>query len=364
MFGIIRKNIILFIAFVIYSLSLEQNLYSMYTYYFISALAFFLLVVFLIMEKKWFSIKHYYWFFVIGLSLSCIFFSTIHMDIISLIKGILIFIVFYIAYCFYRIKVNILAQFILATFFIGIISYIIQVNGTFIFWETRFLRNGSIYFDPNYASSIFATSAILSLILINNNIYRWCVSIFFAIALFFTYSKGGILSFLIGMACFFYVKYGYKSIVYIVVFSLALMFLYNSSILNLDLFRFNQGFNSRDDFFYITMSYVFEDSNLFGNEMYNIKNLLNSRGFDNSSTHNYYLDLLLSNGIFPFFFMLTLIFISIIKGIIYRNKYFPIFMMLLVNSNVLSISVGGIGILSFIFTYSIVEILNSREIDL
>ncbi|WP_198525496.1 hypothetical protein [Glaesserella parasuis] len=101
----------------------------------------------------------------------------------------------------------------------------------------------------------------------------------------------------------------------------------------------------------------------FGGGYETIGKLIKNAGYANSSTHNYYLDLLIANSVLTFIFLIPIISVVIVLGIKKRSMYFPVFITLFILSNTISISIGGIGILSFIFSYSIIDILYGDSYD-
>lgn len=348
----------------LYSLGLEIHLYSYYSLISIACFTGFYLFLG-IKENKIYIPRGIVWYSVFMFSLSSLLFSIIHADLLSSARSILVLFSFLL--CFNLIKNNIKPTkyfMIFSTLFATIAYGLHFFNGHFIFWEYQHLRNASLFFDPNYASTIFALNAILSLCFLKNIVRRSIATIFFLFALFFTYSKGGMLAFLLGLAIYFFLKYSYKIIIIIPLCFLFFLYIFFQGIIDLDMFRFEQGLNSRDVYLNMTVDHVFKDMNIFGSGGEKIKELIAQQGKDNISTHNYYLDLLITNGIVPFFFLIPVIIYTIIKGLIDRNIYIPSVISLLVSSMSISISIGGIGILSFLYTYFICQILygNKKEI--
>lgn len=334
-----------------------------YNFYFIVSLFGVVLIAFLTIKDGWVNkIKGGYWILVLGFSLSCAFFSIIHLNAMAFAKGVLIFFSFYLCFLLNKKEVDFLSIFMWCALFTAVVSLLMQINGRFLFWEFKYDRNGSVFFDPNYASAIFASSAIIALINIKNLVARTVIIFIFALALFFTYSKGGMVAFFLGLIVFFYCRYSFKFIFYILPAVCLFAYIFIFSDLDLGMFRFQQGLNSRDVYFELTMNYVFIHQNLLGGTENVIVKMISDAGYHNESTHSYYWDLLLLNGIVPMIFLIPFILYVVWKGCILRSKYFPIFICLFALSNAISISIGGIGILSFVYTYSAISILNDMKV--
>ncbi|MCT8749301.1 hypothetical protein KZ479_11305, partial [Glaesserella parasuis] len=152
-------------------------------------------------------------------------------------------------------------------------------------------------------------------------------------------------------------------IVYLVLFIILLVLCFKFIDVDISMFRVEQGANFRDEYFYLVIDYVYNQNNFFGGGYETIGKLIKNAGYANSSTHNYYLDLLIANSVLTFIFLIPIISVVIVLGIKKRSMYFPVFITLFILSNTISISIGGIGILSFIFSYSIIDILYGDSYD-
>lgn len=116
--------------------------------------------------------------------------------------------------------------------------------------------------------------------------------------------------------------------------------------IDLAMFRFEQGLNERDNLWSFTLDYIFKGQNFLGVGFDDIGKVLKLNGFSNSSTHNYYFDTLLTYGVVPLvlniFISLNVLYTMFLKN----SKYLPVFLFLLIQSNAILISFGGIGFLS------------------
>ncbi|WP_448906620.1 hypothetical protein [Haemophilus parahaemolyticus] len=336
-------------------LALEDHLYN---FYFQLSLIGFFTLGFLSFKSRVYPPKGWYWFFILGFSCSCLVFSVINYNSLVFTKSLFIILVCYICYLLIKENIDILRSLIAIGVIISILTLSLQVSGeSFLFWDLKFLRNASIFFDPNYASAIFCLLGVSSLIIINRLYVKILLYFLFFLCVFFTYSKAGVIAFLLGTICYIYCRYGYKFLFYIVVF----IFIFYFMELDLSMFRVEQGFNNRDIYFELTKDYIFNKSNYFGGGEDIIYYLIKNSGHYNSSTHNFYLDLVLACGVIPFFFLIPLLVSIIIIGSYKRSRLFPIFISSFALSNSISISIGGIGILSIIYTYSMISILITND---
>lgn len=359
---ILIDRIILFFSMFILVMAFEVNIYR---YYFTFS-AFGVLLLFFstgveFLNKSKISFHKILLFMFI---LSSFLFSTINYNFLYFIRALAILLVFFLCErLVLKNKNTCLFDYFLFISVLGaFISLFLQVfNGHFFIWDFIYKRNASLFFDPNYASAIFTCSALLSLIVINAKLKSICYFFLFSLCVFFTYSKAGALALLIGLACYLYCRYSFRFIFHLAFIILILGGVIIYMDVDLSMFRISQGLNSRDTFFTMVYTHVFEEFNFFGGDANIIENLISKIGLGNKSTHNYYLDLLLSNGIVPFFFLIPFLFYVLFRGIKLQHRFLPIFMSSLALSNSISISIGGIGVLSLIYTYSIVSILITDE---
>lgn len=353
-------KIILVFILLFYILGLEINLYSYY--FIISIISFFSLFFFILIKARGIFIpKNLFWGLIVLYSISSLFFSFLHSDLISLIRAILIFFVFILCFNLVRFKIDIFKYIFLVSLFFALFSWLLIIyNGDFLFWKYKYNRNSSILFDPNYAAILFSVSIIIAMSTIRNLFYKFLIVIFLIVPLFFTYSKGGWLAFIAGMIVYFFIRYRYKILFIVPVFMLFIVYVYIYSLIDLNMFRFEQGLNSRDVYFNMTIDYVFGGMNLFGGGSDILKYLIISVGGDNVSTHNSYLDLIIVNGIVPFFFLIPIFVYAFIKGVLDKNIYTAVFTILFISSLSVVISIGGVGFYSLLYTYSICHIIYQK----
>lgn len=303
------------------------------------------------------------WNLVLLFSLSSFIFSLFYVDVVGTIRSLLILLTFLLCFNLVKRNINLFKYFLIASSIFAVMSYLLYLgNGEFLLWGYVASRNGSVFFDPNYAAIIFSISMIFSILFIENFFWKVTSCLLFLIPLFLTYSKGGWLAFLLGFFCYLYTKYSYRALIFIPICVLIGLYIFSLNVINLEMFRFEQGFNGRDIYINMALDYVFGDLNIFGSGGDKISELIALTGGGNSSTHNYYLDLLISVGVVPFFFLIPLLSYVFMKGCINKNVYLPVFVILFVSSFAVSVSVGGMGILSFLYTYALCQIIyENRE---
>src|SRR5690554_3322779 len=113
-----------------------------------------------------------------------------------------------------------------------------------------------------------------------------------------SYSKGAYLAFIVSMSVYVGMKYGiFKAILS---FSFLFLFfgLFFQLFFDLNMLRFDQGFNSRDDLWSFVFKTVYENEVFLGLGAEGFNRELISNGFTNSSTHNFYIDSLALYGFF------------------------------------------------------------------
>ncbi|EQA04544.1 putative membrane protein [Glaesserella parasuis] len=360
--------LVVFFSIAVSSLALEFHLFNWYME--LSFAGFFLLMFYAFTRNSQIKLIRIeidiYWLLLFCFSFSGMFFSVFNIDYIYFLKFILVTLVFYVCFILYHTKKDKLLFYVFLSFSAScaLISILLEIfKGSFMYWDFTFARNASIFFDPNYASAIFSTSIMLTFILINKFILKLMLGLLYLVAIIFTYSKAGVLAFVFGFCGYLYYRYSYKSIVYLVLFIILLVLCFKFIDVDISMFRVEQGANFRDEYFYLVIDYVYNQNNFFGGGYETIGKLIKNAGYANSSTHNYYLDLLIANSVLTFIFLIPIISVVIVLGIKKRSMYFPVFITLFILSNTISISIGGIGILSFIFSYSIIDILYGDSYD-
>jgi hypothetical protein len=251
---------------------------------------------------------------------------------------------------------NLLKLFVIISFFLSIISLFVQLNYGF-FWDLKFGRNASIFFDPNYAGAFFGAAFITS-ILFERSAFSYLVRGFLLLATVFTFSKAALLS--------IFVAYVSRQIVlgkYLFSFFFSLLFvfsvLYVYSIFGGGMFRIDQGLNSRDSLLFFTVDFV-GDIFYLGAPPAEVQLGFEESGIKNRSAHNFFLDNLLRYGIPSLLMNIFLVFYVFIKGALQKNILLPLAIFFIFVSNSIVISYFSFGFLSFLYTVSVVFIIFGR----
>lgn len=344
------NSIFVYLFLVLGIISYEFHIYD---YYFIvTGVSFICLILFFLSQSKIekTKIKPIWVFFLFFYFFSYIISIIYNLDYMGFLRiCVTIFVVYMCISCAKYIDdfLRLLWFFLIPVLLIAILIQFTPVLNNF--WEKVFLRNASIFFDPNFASAFLGLGALISLCFINSVLKKYLFFFLFTVAVFFTFSKGGILALLFGIFIYYFKKYNiYYSFVAISIFLVSIYSVY----LNVDLtmFRVEQGLNERDNLWKFVLNYVLEQQNFFGIGSTDTKFFLQSNNFENSSTHNFYFDSMLMYGILPFIFNLILALYIICLMYIRNSPYLPIFVFLFVESNSILISFGGIGLLSVLLT--------------
>ncbi|WP_296238881.1 hypothetical protein [Psychrobacter sp. UBA5136] len=230
------------------------------------------------------------------------------------------------------------------------ITFLIQfTNYIDMYWSFTLLRNSSIFFDPNFASVFLGLGGLASIVYIKNIKLSYLLFLYFSLASFFTFSKAGIIALLLSLTIYFVRRFNpIYSIVAILGLTSVLFYVYFN--IDLNMFRFEQGLNERDNLWRFVVDNIFINQNLFGVGVDEMGSVLIRNNFSNVSTHNYYFDTLLTYGLLPFFLNIILV-ISVLYSMFLKNsKYLPIFLFLVIQSNAVLISFGGISLLSALLT--------------
>lgn len=232
----------------------------------------------------------------------------------------------------------------------SIISIIIHFRGNFFgYTATHYQRVSSIFFDPNYFGTLCSVGIILSLY--NKGKYK-LFAILNLLALIYSGSRGAMLSLFIVMVIFYFYKrkINLKNIILLLI-SCIFIFFFVCYLRNIDFFRVYQGFSERDLLWRISFDLI-KNEPLWGYGNSAVTEVLKNKGAGNISSHNSYLDFILSYGIVPFILYIVVIIRAIYQG--FRNDmYIPILMgafVLLINANSISINLGGLGISSLLLT--------------
>lgn len=355
----LSKSIFLIPMVLLSAISFETTLYK---YYSITSIFSFLAILFIILHQYGvLKFNQSYWFFIISFCIFSFLISLYYFNVISMVRSIFTFFSFYLCYLLVVNKINLLKIFFYVSLIPLIFSYIIQIKSVFLIWDMIAGRNASFMFDPNYCGVFFVCSSLIALIIFKNFYLRWFYFTIFSLGVLFTFSKGAIAALLGGIIIYLFCKYKSKSIIYIAISTLFFLFFYLYSGFDFSLLRIDQGLNGRDGFYHAVINHVFYSGNFMGGGDNVLKNLLENNYFDNASTHNFYMDLLVTNGLFPLTILIIFIIYIGVIGLKDRSIYLCLFVALFIASNSISISIGGVGILSLIFTFSALMILQRKD---
>lgn len=234
---------------------------------------------------------------------------------------------------------------------LGVITIIIGVKDSFLWYKLIEYRSAGIYFDPNYMALILAATVALN---INNKDPKMIVcTIINCLAVVYTGSRGGILS-LIGSVLLTFVltikkPMGKKILIMLALFIGALcVILYLNSI---NFFRLKQGSNGRFEMIAYGLE-ITAKKPLVGYGYGTVSGALKEAGFLNSSTHNALADFAISFG-FPALIAYGLLILKSILNAIKNKKNTGVIcatICLAINMNTIVYIIGGVGAGSMLFT--------------
>lgn len=230
------------------------------------------------------------------------------------------------------------------------VSIIIAICGNFMgYGPTHYNRIASILFDPNYFGTLASIGFILSIK--RRNKFKIMAIINF-MALFLSGSRAAMLSLLFVIIVFFFYnkRVSYKDIFKL--FLLVIVLYYALRIMvNINFFRIYQGLNSRDFLWRLSFRLILKEP-VWGYGYGSVGELLRGMGATNASSHNAYLDFILTYGIPAFLMYFYIILKAFFIGV--KNKIpqeiTKSILFLLITANSISINLGGLGALSLLLT--------------
>lgn len=233
----------------------------------------------------------------------------------------------------------------------AIIAIVIAMKGSFLgYIPTHYTRISSIFFDPNYFGTMCAIGIIICLY--NQDKKFKFLALLNFIALYYSGSRGAMISLLLTLALLFL----YKKKINIGDFSLLICagFMIYGLIHYLEYinyFRIYQGFSGRE-YLWIISKELFLREPLFGYGYGGVQSVFIAAGASNISSHNAYLDYILTYGILAFLIYIIVIMKAIYFGLKHNVPKYLIgsIILLLINANSISINIGGLGALSLLFT--------------
>lgn len=272
----------------------------------------------------------------------------------SLFSVLLIIFTFYIFFLLLPTLLNNLDQKArklssLITFF-SAIGIIIGMEGNFLGYSpTHYPRVSSIFFDPNYFGTLCAIGFILCMS--NKGIYRLFAFINL-LALYFSGSRAAMISLFIVVFVFYFhkKKWNKKTLLSFVALCIA-GYLSLTFLLNTGYFRFYNGLSSRDYLWELSFN-IIKEQPIWGYGHGSVAGVLQNIGASISSSHNAYLDFIITYG-YPTFFLYSFV---IIKAFyIGAKNNIPQYVLksaflLCISANSISINLGGLGITSLLFT--------------
>ena len=231
---------------------------------------------------------------------------------------------------------------------LSVISIIIVIRGSFLGYTPQYNRISSILFDPNYFGTLSAIGFIIG---VHIKKYRY-LSILNFISLYYSGSRAAMLGLIIVIiTLFFYAKKIRLSTLLMFLIICIITFGFIVYLYSIDFFRVYQGLNSREILW--DLSFLLIRSEPWWGYGYGVvSQLIESFGLMNSSSHNAFLDYILTYGIISFMLNALVILKAIYIGI--KNKVsthiIKSVIFLLIVSNSITITVGGLGATSLLFT--------------
>ncbi len=252
---------------------------------------------------------------------------------------------------------------------LSIFSILIKVgNGHFFIWNYVYVtRDASIYYDPNFCAMILGSGVSIALLQkFKNKFLKYFAIIIMLFAILFTGSRGTLLSLLSAILIYLvvYSKLSIpKKVIIISMFGIATYYGINY-LYSIDFFRTYQGSNDRFEMWSKILSSSLE-SPVFGYGYGATDEVLKTINFTYASTHNSFLDFLLIYGIPTFVIYIIFIISTLLKSLKKdsNRKYVLPIIFMLINSNTILYSFGGVGLSSLMFTV-ILGLLNYSIVNM
>lgn len=352
--------ILIFISIILGLIAYEINLYYLNFYNFLLTLQLLLLLTSLFVKKYInLDIDKYLFIYLLFYYFSFLISIVVNLDFLSLFRFIIFPFVFVVS-IYISDKLNFyFKSFIFINILPALLNFLVFFNGAFLLWDLKYGRGTSIYFDPNFCAAILGLSAFLSLMVFKR--FGFILFLFFISAMFLTYSKSAILSSICALVVFLYLRYKIYITLPLVLFSSLVLFVLYSN-LDLQMFRLEQGMNSRDNLWNFAFDVVILNGEFLGVGASNLADKLINNGFENTSTHNNFIDILLQFGIMPFILIILLSVYTFFWGMYNRNILTSAFVFMLVMSLSITFTVGGLGILSLIYTILLISIILNKKL--
>nr|WP_106784426.1 O-antigen ligase family protein [Lysinibacillus timonensis] len=232
----------------------------------------------------------------------------------------------------------------------SVIGMITKFNGRFLIYETYYGRVDSIYFDPNYFGTLAGIAVLLAL-RYPGFLFKLAMLINL-VAVLFSNSRTVFLALVFTLiVTYFYqkrieIRHLFVGVILFVAIAIGTHYLYE-----LDFFRTHQGLNDREELWKAAVALIGEQPFWgYGQEV--IPDLLAQKGVHFNSTHNAYLDYMLSYGIVCGLVYIAIILISLYRGVKHKVhvSFIQVVLFLFICSFMISINIGGLGSTSFLFT--------------
>lgn len=365
---ITKKNFYYFIMpfiFVLSFFSYEYNIYRNYYQLFlvlVFLLGFILMIITLVNSQRctyfFIAMKNNIALHMLSFTLLlATFFSSNKLGLITFNNFISIFLVILSMYVFFIYFPVIVFKYedkiikfltYLITFF-SIIGIIIGMKGSFFNYTQIYMRSASIFFDPNYFGTLSAVGFILC---INQKGYIKLFSIINLLGLYYSNSRAAMLSLIITIIfMYFYDKrINIKKIILFLAIILLITMIVNF-LLDYGFFRVHQGFNGRLELWELAYNLIKEEP-ISGYGYGTVGELFTLANATNKSSHNFFLDYTIMNGIPALVLHIIIIFQSLIRGLTNKVPLYVLMIVIffLINMNSITISLGGLGAVSLLFT--------------
>lgn len=215
-------------------------------------------------------------------------------------------------------------------------------------WNFIALRNSSVFMDPNYAGTLFGLGAICCLAYTDIKMRR-VLLLLLVIGMTLTYSRGAIVSFVTAWGAWLICERSRRLLVPCLILILVVAAVLIALDPSLFIMRAFHGSSGRADMWAYALRFVFEENNYFGVGVGGLQGVMRAGGFSHSSTHNFLLDSMIEYGVAYVLLLFTLLAYALWRGFRDNVRQFPVLVFLFVSSNFIVISVGGIGLLSFMY---------------
>lgn len=248
------------------------------------------------------------------------------------------------------------STYILICLVLSFFSILIKINnGHFLLWRYVYvIRDASIYYDPNFCAMILGSGATLAMFhKYKNNFIKLIIIIIIFSAILFTGSRGTLLGLLAAILIYLiiYSKLSIgKKIIFLFFFGIVAYFGIGY-LYSIDFFRTYQGSNDRFEMWSNVLTLSIK-SPIFGYGYGATDEVLKTINFTYASTHNSFLDFLIIYGFPTFIIYIVFILNTLFKSLKNKNNraYILTLIFMLINSNTILYSFGGVGLSSLMFT--------------